>query len=71
VADRDEDVGQFFGYVEGDIMKVMIDEGVFEEVVVYDYQALCEIQSIASLTSAATRREEVFKKNTIFSTESC
>ncbi|KAK9890429.1 hypothetical protein WA026_010518 [Henosepilachna vigintioctopunctata] len=54
VANDKEVAGQFFGELEGDVMKRMIQENIYEEVVTYDYQALCEIQEMSNKASAAT-----------------
>lgn len=33
--------GMFFGIVEGAVMKTMVEKGIYEEVAMYDFQALC------------------------------
>nr|CAI5832359.1 unnamed protein product [Callosobruchus analis] len=42
VSDDRNYTGRFFGEVEGDIMESMLDEGIFKQVTVFDYQALCK-----------------------------
>lgn len=44
VANEEIFVGRFFGEIEGDVMKSMLEEKIFEEIIVYDYQGLCDIQ---------------------------
>jgi hypothetical protein len=47
-----EDTGRFFGEVRGLAMRRMIDEGIYQAVTVYDYQAICFInKDSASLAS--------------------
>lgn len=42
VAAEDEaETGRFFGEVRGGIMNSLIMEGVFENITIYDYQAVC------------------------------
>lgn len=44
ISDPKEDpgvVGKFFGEVRGKSMRKMIDENVYQEVKIYDYQAIC------------------------------
>lgn len=36
--------GRFFGEIEGDIMESMIKEKIFNQVDLYDYQAICELE---------------------------
>ncbi|XP_049832562.1 voltage-dependent calcium channel subunit alpha-2/delta-3-like isoform X1 [Schistocerca gregaria] len=36
-----EHTGQFFGEVEGAVMKEMVELGIFREIPIYDYQSLC------------------------------
>uniref|UniRef100_A0A336LHN4 CSON011477 protein n=1 Tax=Culicoides sonorensis TaxID=179676 RepID=A0A336LHN4_CULSO len=36
-----ESTGRFFGEVRGDIMRRLIDEGIYKRVIIYDYQAVC------------------------------
>jgi voltage-dependent calcium channel alpha-2/delta-4 len=35
------DTGKFFGEIEGAVMEDMIDQGIFDHMVIYDYQGLC------------------------------
>lgn len=39
--DSSNDTGKFFGDVEDDVLISMIEENIFEEVILYDLQALC------------------------------
>lgn len=41
VSDDQEDTSKFFGEVEGDIMKSLLEENIFKMITLYDYQALC------------------------------
>ena len=34
-------VGQFFGSIDGDILKELINQGVYRQIRMYDYQAIC------------------------------
>ncbi|XP_055387226.1 voltage-dependent calcium channel subunit alpha-2/delta-3 [Condylostylus longicornis] len=36
------DTGKFFGDVEGAVMEAMVDFGIYKEVIVYDFQAVCK-----------------------------
>jgi hypothetical protein len=38
---NEDDAGRFFGELESPTLETMVQEGVFERVVVYDYQGLC------------------------------
>ncbi|KAG5680433.1 hypothetical protein PVAND_009941 [Polypedilum vanderplanki] len=42
------DTGRFFGEVRGSAMRRMIDEGIYQAVTVYDYQAICFINKDSS-----------------------
>ena len=42
------DTGKFFGEVKAYIMKHLIDERIFKEVSIYDYQAVCFINKDSS-----------------------
>ncbi|KAJ9588740.1 hypothetical protein L9F63_017975, partial [Diploptera punctata] len=41
VAELSSDTGKFFGEVEGNVMKMMLQENIYERVPILDYQAVC------------------------------
>lgn len=49
--DNANDTGRFFGEVEGAIMNVMVREGVYKRITVYDYQGLCLNQTRGNETN--------------------
>ncbi|XP_059477991.1 voltage-dependent calcium channel subunit alpha-2/delta-3 isoform X4 [Neocloeon triangulifer] len=36
-----QETGHFFGEIQGYVMQTMIDEGIFQRIRIYDYQAVC------------------------------
>lgn len=46
--------GRFFGEVEGDTMKALVDEGVFKANTVYDFQAVCKQRQTKAQSSFGT-----------------
>lgn len=44
--------GRFFGEIEGSIMEVMVNEGVFNRITVYDYQGLCKNETRGNETNS-------------------
>lgn len=45
------DTGRFFGEIEGAIMEVMVNEGVYRRITVYDYQGLCKNETRGNETN--------------------
>lgn len=43
--------GRFFGELEGSIMEVMVNKGVFNRITVYDYQGLCKNETRGNETN--------------------
>ncbi|CAG9816684.1 unnamed protein product [Phaedon cochleariae] len=43
VSASNTDTGRFFGEAEGDIFQSMVEEKLFKQITLYDYQALCEV----------------------------
>lgn len=41
VSESMNQTGIFFGVIEGAVMKTMVEKGIYEEVEMYDFQALC------------------------------
>uniref|UniRef100_A0A336MH80 CSON014735 protein n=1 Tax=Culicoides sonorensis TaxID=179676 RepID=A0A336MH80_CULSO len=41
LADNDTTIGSFLGEVEGEIIRHLVDEGIFKKIITYDLQALC------------------------------
>lgn len=41
ISPKSSDTGKFFGEVRGDIMTRLVQEGVYKDVTIYDYQAIC------------------------------
>lgn len=41
VSEEISETGKFFGEVEGNVMKMLIQEKVFRKVQIIDYQAIC------------------------------
>lgn len=41
ISTRVHETGRFFGEVNGAIMKRLLEENVYRQVTVYDYQAVC------------------------------
>lgn len=41
VAEDEADAGKFLGEVRGPIMTSMVDEGIFDKIRIFDYQAVC------------------------------
>jgi voltage-dependent calcium channel alpha-2/delta-3 len=35
------ETGHFFGEVQGYVMQTMIEEGIYQKIKIYDYQAVC------------------------------
>lgn len=35
------DTGQFFGNVKGPIMKMMVEEKIYNNITIFDYQGVC------------------------------
>ncbi|XP_045481925.1 voltage-dependent calcium channel subunit alpha-2/delta-3 isoform X1 [Harmonia axyridis] len=59
VANNENFAGQFFGEIEGDVMESMLEEQIYEEVIIYDYQALCDIQKKTyKVTTPAPKSEK-------------
>ncbi len=50
--DNSNDTGRFFGEIEGSIMEVMVREGVFRRITVYDYQGLCKNETRGNETNS-------------------
>ncbi|KAJ8923671.1 hypothetical protein NQ315_010251, partial [Exocentrus adspersus] len=44
IVSRDNYTGKFFGEIEGDVLHSMLEEKIFKQVTVFDYQALCKIE---------------------------
>lgn len=42
ISERGEDVGKFFGEIEGSVLQELVDMEIFKNYTVYDLQALCE-----------------------------
>jgi len=36
-----QETGHFFGEVQGYVMSTMVEEGIFQKIKIYDYQAVC------------------------------
>lgn len=36
-----QETGHFFGEVQGYVMSNMVEEGIFQKIKIYDYQAVC------------------------------
>lgn len=51
---NNDHTGKFFGNIEGDIMESMINETIFKELIIYDYQALCRYDEEGTGSSATT-----------------
>lgn len=45
VSDYPQETGFFFGEKRGDIMKQLVEEGIYKITTMYDYQALCTVYS--------------------------
>lgn len=41
VSETQNDTGKFFGSVNGGVMEAMVQNGTFQQITVYDWQALC------------------------------
>jgi voltage-dependent calcium channel alpha-2/delta-3 len=41
VSESLKDTGKFFGEVQGNIMEIMVQEGLYKRIHVFDYQAVC------------------------------
>lgn len=55
-------VGRFFGEIRGISMRKMIDEKIYQEVKIYDYQAICFInKDSANLASTLAAVKFYFK----------
>ncbi|KTF75381.1 hypothetical protein cypCar_00018304, partial [Cyprinus carpio] len=42
VSKEKEDVGKFFGEIDGSVMAQLLKSGLFKRVTLYDYQAMCK-----------------------------
>jgi hypothetical protein len=49
--DNVNDTGRFFGEIEGAIIEVMVDQGVYRRITVYDYQGLCKNETRGNETN--------------------
>lgn len=50
--DNMNDTGRFFGELEGSIMEVMVKEGIFNKITIYDYQGLCKNETRGNETNS-------------------
>lgn len=49
ISENSNDTGRFFGKVNGGVMDAMVENGTFQRIVVYDWQALCsETQEVTN-----------------------
>lgn len=48
LADNDTTIGAFLGEVEGEIIRHMVEEGIFKKIVTYDLQAVCITMELSS-----------------------
>lgn len=48
-----KETGKFFGEVEGAVMMTMVDQGIYEEVTLYDFQALCFYKELVNSDAAS------------------
>lgn len=39
-----DDTGRFFGEVQGNAMKSLVEMEIFKAITVYDFQAVCKVQ---------------------------
>ena len=63
-------VGKFFGEIRGKEMRKMIKENIYQEIKIYDYQAICFINkdttNLASTIIAVNQRNSLLNSEIIF-----
>lgn len=48
---EEEDIGVFFGEIEGSVMHKLMEQRVFKNMTIYDFQAMCKIEENDNSTS--------------------